>query len=176
MKDKNYIEQITNLERSMEKYVPKRMYDALIEEYEISESANDDKSVLQLHREITSLKELANKEAVELYTLDTQDGNKVTTTKRPINICPYCGDKMVLAWDDGDSRRNWYRSMYSRRERPADFVVFSCLLCGAQSPRLNTFLKLFDESVIATEMGQVINRAIWEKEHGGDEDEEYKED
>lgn len=175
MANTDYIEQITNLERSMEKYVPKRMYDGLLSEYEEAERNNRaglKEKYDSLTQEIVSRQHAANKEAVELYTLDTQEGNKVTTVKRPINICPYCGEKMVLTWDDNDNSRITYRSLYNHRNRPADYVVFSCLMCEAKSPKVSLSLRMLNESIIATEMGRVIDRAILEKEHAGDEDED----
>lgn len=182
MANTDYIEQVTNLERSMEKYVPKYLFDDICKTAdELLECCSNPSTPMlrdenSVDSELTTYKERANKEAVELYTLDTQEGNKVTTTKRPINICPYCGDKMVLKWDDNDTGRTNYRSMYSNRIRPADYVVFACFMCGAKSPPVALSLNMLDESIIATEMGRVIDRAVWEKEHAGDEDEEYKED
>ena len=49
--------------------------------------------------------------------------------ERPIDVCPYCGSKMVLS--------NCLISTY---------VAYECKNCGAQSPGLNLKLYLLDEA------------------------------
>lgn len=180
MKEKNYIESVTNLERTSEMYVPKKLFDELLDDYTLEQTdwllaSHDgkelDECVKELNDVVMRYNEKAQNEEVSLYTVDINAAKSQKTLKRPINVCPYCGDKMELAWSNSRFP-SAYRSVHRCNNNSADAVAYKCRICGGSSPDISVTTAMFDESIVAQRIGRHIEDSIKEMEalEGSDEE------
>ena len=173
MREKNYIEQATNLERTTENYVPRKLYDELLNEYEKEQTdwmlaSHDGEELEKCLKEVGDVMLDHSKKASEaelsLYVTDINQAKAMKTFKRPINVCPYCGKTMFLSWADDAYTYNSYRSLYRQIKRPADNVCFTCPVCGASSPCVRLTTSMLNEDEVGKRIGRHIEDSIAEME------------
>jgi len=158
MNEKNYVEQVTNLERVKEKYIPASFLNEALDTLWNNASAHDldNEEENEIDSYINELKAKADAESKMLYTIDNDD------KKLDISICPYCGGKMFLSFSENDRRVN--RTPYKGYSsiRGGDTVQYKCGYCGASSP--NTFLRvsLLDGNEVKKNIQKEIEGAIAE--------------
>ena len=148
---KNYIERVTNLERTKEPYIPKKIVDDMIENLEPYFDGEDP----FLTDEIKFYSEAIKDKQIDVYTLDTM----TKTTQRPMDICPYCECKMHPKLDtskDYNQFRNYYR--------PMNYVVFECEMCGAKSPKLYFNNSMLDKVEISKQIEDMLTNMDGEEE------------
>lgn len=156
---KNYVERVTNLERTQVEYVPKKLITDFIND--MRDCVDDCVSASDIK---TSFEDIFSEyqkqipdESVKLYELDVY-GQKKVTFERPIGICPYCGGEMRV--------RINYRPFVQYRDRnryPLDSdgdIAFKCAVCGATTPRIYMNERMLDENIVAKEINNFIEDAI----------------
>lgn len=129
------IEKVTNLRRKTKQYVPAcllteavTLFDEFAEQYDID------------GEQINSIVRKADEEAINLY--ETEKNNELSM-KPPLDICPYCGDKMFPRLASQD------RKFPGRAYNPQnEHVYMECLVCGAKSPKLGFHPSMLDESKV----------------------------
>ena len=153
---KNYIERVTNLERTKEEYVPRKLFNELYEKWseameKISELEDSDIEKIKTQLDFA---ESATKQAIKVYTLDAM----TKTTQRPMDICPYCECKMHPKLDN--SKDYQFRNYY----RPMNYVVFECEMCGAKSPKLYFNNSMLDKVEISKQIEDMLTNMDGEEE------------
>lgn len=154
VREMNYVESCTNLVREKEKYVPIRLFNEVLNMYEdrvqadirdldLDLNANNDIEN-ELDCEIDQLRKKAEKASRELFVLE--DKNE----KNPLDICPYCGEKMRLYLPWG----NHYRRGIS------DEVMFECTTCGAKSPYVPISIDMFNTETVKKHIEECVEACI----------------
>ena len=159
--EKNYIEKVTNLEREKVKYVPKRLFDQLIDDYRAEHSFEGPEEDEQFDKDIYELEQKAEKESRELFVLEEPE------KKNDLETCRYCGGWMTPEFTD----RGW-STTYSRRPI-AELVHFRCAYCGATSPTTVLRVSLLDNEAIKKDILRGIEtakREVKEEEEGNYEE------
>lgn len=168
MAEKNYIESVTNLQRATVKYVPKDLLDSALRLLNdtLSLYSSEDGDDERIRNSILKRLKEAEEKTVDLYVLDTINGeNSKPTIKRPINVCPYCGNTMDLRWTYGSIVGR--RMSYDQKK-----VHFVCERCEAASPEVFLDLHMINEDEIAKSIGRAIDNAIWYRENEEEDEEE----
>lgn len=153
--EKNYIEKVTNLERTTVEYVPKKWFNEMEDRYRSQLSFNEWEE-RDINKVLADIHESVAKDTIKLYQLDVAD-RKSVSIKPPLNVCPYCGEKMKLSWVNDN-----YRS---------GIIAFVCTCCGAQSPSVYMAIRMLDEDIVAKEIWKRIemNNNNEEGDEEGDE-------
>lgn len=155
MREMNYVESCTNLVREKEKYVPIKLFNEVLNMYEDRAQADIQDLDLDLSAnnameneldcEIDQLRKKAEKASRELFVLEEKD------EKNPLDICPYCGEKMRLYLP----YENRYRSGISD-----DKVMFECTTCGAKSPYVPISLDMFNTETVKKHIEECVEDCI----------------
>lgn len=154
MREMNYVESCTNLVREKEKYVPIKLFNEVLNLYEDRAQADIQDLDLDLSAsnameneldcEIDRLRKKAEKTSRELFVLEDKD------EKNPLDICPYCGEKMRLYLPV----ENGYRRGIN------DTVMFECVTCGAKSPYVPISLDMFNTETVKKHIEECIEDCI----------------
>lgn len=158
--ERNFIEQVTNLERAKEKYVPKRLFDHLISDYQAEHSFEGLEEDAEFDNKIFTMIEQAEKESRELFVLEEPE------KKNDLETCPYCGGWMTPEFTDSG-----YRSGFGRRMN--DLIHFRCAYCGATSPTTVLRINLLNNEAVKKDILRNIEaakREIKEEEEGNYEE------
>ena len=137
--EKNYIEQVTNLERKKEKYVPKRLFDHLISDYQAEHSFEGLEEDAEFDNKIFTMIEQAEKESRELFVLEEPE------KKRDLETCPYCSGRMEM------------QVLISGNQSK---VYFECNTCHAHSPNVYIKKDHFDSNKVKEDIENDIQWAI----------------
>lgn len=153
--EKNFIEKVTNLEREKIKYVPKKLFDDVLEQLETVYSINDDvEGLTDVEGYVYSMIKAADENTKEIPIIEDDD-------KKPdISICPYCGGKMFLSFSDNDRRVS--RTLYKGYSpiRGGDSIHYKCGYCGASSPNVFLRVSLLDENEVKKDIQKEIEGVI----------------
>lgn len=154
MNDKNYIEQVTNLEREKKYYVPiELLKEALNKIQDITDEEdlveNSDSEIAEYLDEIRSK---AYSQKKELFVIDNKDD------KKDISTCPYCGGEMLLEFSKENERSYYNRGYRIRGEQ----VVYKCAYCGATSPKVPVRIMHLNEDAVREEIERQIEYAVEE--------------
>ena len=154
--EKSYIERVTNLERATVEYVPKKWFNEMEDRYRSQLEFNEweEKDINGI---LADIHESVAKDTVKLYQLDVAD-RKYVSIKPPLNVCPYCGEKMKLSWADSTLRID----MGNR-------VAYKCFVCGALSPSVFATLRMLNEDIVAKEIWNSIESSIIETNNNNEE-------
>ena len=92
---KNFVEQVTNLERETTQYVPKNYFDALYFLYMNDllyddSDDSDDGDDSRVRADI--IKDNVFRSILEKPNIPDDE----VSEKKPVNICPYCGEHMTI--------------------------------------------------------------------------------
>lgn len=152
--EKNFIEKVTNLEREKVKYVPKKLFDDVLEQLETVYSINDDiEGLTDVEGYVYSMIKAADENAKEIPIIEDDD-------KKPdISICPYCGGKMILSFCTGDRSVSAY-NRNRLRIREGDSVQYKCCYCGSTGPNVCLTISLLDENSAKKDIQKEIECAI----------------
>lgn len=71
------------------------------------------------------------------------------------DICPYCGEKMVLRFKDKSIRGYAYRQCNEQIIYP--FVQFECRFCNSRSPSIELTPTLINTEAVKTSMYEYVN-------------------
>lgn len=159
--EKNYIEQVTNLEREKEKYIPKRLFDHLISDYQAEHSFEGLEEDAEFDNKIFTMIEQAEKESRELFVLEEPE------KKNDLETCLYCGGWMTPEFTD-----NGYRG-YSSFGRRMNLIHFRCAYCGATSPTTVLRINLLNNEAVKKDILRNIEaakREVKEEEEGNYEE------
>ena len=164
--EKNFIEKVTNLEREKVKYVPKKLFDDVLEQLETVYTINDDvEGLTDVEGYVYSMIKAADENTKEIPIIEDDD------KKLDISICPYCGGKMFLRFSDNDRRAN--RTPYKSYSpiRGGDSIHYKCCYCGAASPNIYLKISLMNEDEVKKDIQKEIEFAM--KEVKNEEEGEY---
>lgn len=164
--ERNFIEQVTNLEREKEKYVPKRLFDHLISDYQAEHSFEGLEEDAEFDNKIFTMIEQAEKESRELFVLEEPE------KKNDLETCLYCGGWMTPEFTDNGYRSS-YRGYSSFGKRiNGDLIHFRCAYCGATSPTTVLRTNLLNNEAVKKDILRNIETAKREvKEEEGNYEE-----
>ena len=150
---KNQIEQVTNLERETVKYVPKSCFDSLY--YKIKYLDESEYDTLNLFSEdernrIEVIKGIADANEIEKPIIP--DDPVEVAKEMELNICPYCGSKMILKIIDYDVPVNT-----SIRNRSLENLAYVCKNCGSRSPWVHITTNVIDENKFSASVKRLID-------------------
>lgn len=150
---KNKIEQVTNLERETVKYVPKSCFDSLYYKIKYLDETDDD--TLNLFSEdernrIEVIKSIADANEIEKPIIP--DDPVEEAKQQELDICPYCGSKMILKLIDYDPPG--YTSI---RNRSREDLAYVCKNCGSRSPWVHITANIIDENKFAASIKRLID-------------------
>ena len=163
MQDKNYIEQVTNLERAKEKYIPKSIFDDVMGTLIANLDGHDLEEENEISNYVELMEEKANNNARELFVIENKDD------KNDISTCPYCGGEMLLEFSKENERSYYNRGYRIRGEQ----VVYKCAYCGATSPKVTVRIMHLNEDAVREEIERQIEyakEAIKSEEEGDYDD------
>lgn len=173
---KNFIEQVTNLERETTQYVPKRCFDALYFLYmnDLTYDDSDDSDGSRVRADM--IKDDAFRNILEKPNIPDDE----VSEKKPVNICPYCGEHMTIDLESPSSdlqttRYNRYSGGRIVSRYNGLYIRYRCYRCGSISPFITLTPRLVDKYAFEKELesriqGFIEDREIDEEEKAWEEE------
>ena len=162
---KNKIEQVTNLERETRKYVPRSCFDSLYYKIKYYEETEEYLFCDDVRNQIEVIKAIADADEIEKPIIP--DDPVEEPKRQEVDICPYCGSKMVLKLTNGDSSN--YSSI---RNRGREDLVYVCSRCGSRSPWVGMSIAVIDKNKFDTCLEKFID-SVKEDIESEDDDEMF---